>query len=63
MSILSIASNEICLKENLLSKYSNFRHPEPTLARTEGTIDYKDYLITHQITLLYILIFDRKTQK
>ena len=41
--------NRICLKENILPKYSKIRHHDPAVASTETTLKYRRYLVEAEI--------------
>ena len=41
--------NKICLKNNMLPKYVNFKNQVPAVSHTEETINYKWYLIKRDI--------------
>ena len=42
--------NRICLKENILPKYTKLRHHDPAVASTERTLKYRRYLIEREIS-------------
>ena len=46
----SIKYNEICIKENLLPKYTKLRLHDPAARTTNTTINYRKYLIRRQVT-------------
>ena len=41
--------NSLCLKEDILPKYSRIRHHDPAVAHTEATLKYRKYLVEREI--------------
>ena len=54
---LSVIFNETCVEENMLSKYTKFKHHDPALYNNSKTIEYKKHIIERGINtkkMLYI---------
>ena len=61
----SITFNSVCLKENILPKYTRIRYHDPAAAHTPDTIKYRRYLIERELHLKKkdVVNLDRQREK